>query len=283
MGGGEKGNDITSWSPTPSSHSTLQPTESIDSDVFSTGAPLDILNPEQRRSRSPHSNTPSVASAESHTAAVLKDIAGSLDSKGSAVGSYTSDGSPVHMAQGQTPSVSSAGSATKKPPPPPKPKSLERGVQSKRDKQMVKSMSDEERPQSSKGFAPPPKPPRLRESTKKTSENEEGVSSAQDKVEDAIPPPKPSRKYRTLKREKPDNSSILEQRKTQTLQMPKNRKPIPSPKPPSLSNQGPNVATCVDRPSPLSLEESVANKLTEEGIDLTIDSYTDIVSISLCI
>ena len=232
-GGAEGG--ISSWHPRSPSHMLLQHKQSFESDVFAN----DTAN--ERGYPSEVSDTASISSRE---------VVGSLDSRGSVFGSYTSESS---FTAAQTTASGSVGASSmgRKPAPPlkPKPKSLERGAQQRGripsggkvtpplgvSNEGKTESSSEERGgggggggdgDKSKSVLPPPKPPRpMRGSVKKLDgervqlgeEDGGGSGTGGRGGEEAKPPPKPARRNRTLKPVRPHEQDLSVQRKVQTM------------------------------------------------------------------
>jgi hypothetical protein len=236
------------------------------------------------------------------------DVASSVGSENSLVfGSCTSGTSSVSLAK-----TSSFGSV-KKPPPPPKPKSLERNKTRGGRVSEPRVVSPDPRPTSppakreeelpnartNERVAPPKKPPRASQGSvkngfsvevaEKTERGDERGGEEQEeggkgkRVKSAVPPPKPARRHKSMKTTKIDQEPVAARTKSQTMQHPRSgsgssqtspvkratgrpaahRKPTPKPRS-SLSQS----------PPPPTLAESIAARLSEEGIDLTVPPYS---------
>lgn len=123
----------------------------------------------------------------------------------------------------------------------------------------------------------------------KRGEGGRGGEGGGGKVVSAVPPPKPARRHRSTKLTRVEQEPVSPQKKSLTMhprsmsggsQTPPNtssspapRKPFPPPKP--RSSQEP--AEPPPPPPPPSLRESVAARLSEDGIDLTVPPYSTMV------
>ena len=292
----ESGGKISNWSHVSPSHLLQNPPQSFDSDsVFSSSKPH-----EPGSARTPQRDSlASYHSAASDTAETReKDLTGSVESRDSSV-----FGGPAALYK-----TSSGGSMTK-PQPPPKPKTLERGrSRGSSDPQPTSpaaTSAKEERKdggiiRTNERVAPPQKPPRPnRGSVKQLSVLEKQTEGVEEESAESggkvVPPPKPVRRHRSMKEGRVEQEPAA-QKKALTMQSHRTspqtstssvkrpgtsggvggsgtpRRPVPTPKPRSSLSQEPTEET-----PPLSVGESVAAKLSEDGIDLTLQPYSTMV------
>ena len=309
--GGEREGNITSWRPVSPSNLLQNPTQRFESDVFSGVTSHENMSDFRELSQTPQrpslgsyrsetSDTVDMSSVSSRTGDV--HVVGSVESHNSSVfGSYTSDSSMTGTKTG----------SPRKPLPPPKPKSLERpktrGQSSAPPSEgpVIRGKASSDSGCAGKSgidrSIPPPKPPRpMRGSLKRElvdAESEMKDGGRDGKGSGSEPPPKPARRNRSLKLTGTAQQHVVSPKgRAQTIQhvfqtiasgsepasqssidsMPVSpRKPIPAPKPrPSSSDQTEQVSS----PSaPASLKDSVAAKLSKEGIDLTNSPYSTVV------
>ena len=314
-GRGGTGEEISSWNPVSPSHLILNPPRGFESDVFAGTAPheqvSDFGEPSSYRNSLRDSVTSYHSAASDTVGGSLTrngDVASSVGSENSLVfGSCTSGTSSVSLAK------TSSGGSAKKPPPPPKPKSLERSRTRGGRVSGPRVVSPDPRPTSppakreeevtnartNKRVAPPKKPPRASRGSVKNSfavefpertekGEERGEQEEGGKGNKVVPPPKPARRHKSMKTAKIDQEPVAPRTKSQTMQHPRSvsgssqtspvkraprgpaapRKPIPAPKPRSSLSQS---------PPPPTLAESIAARLSEEGIDLTVPPYSTMV------
>ena len=312
-GRGGTGEEISSWNPVSPSHLILNPPRGFESDVFAGTAPheqvSDFGEPSSYRNSLRDSVTSYHSAASDTVGGSLTrngDVASSVASENSLVfGSCTSGTSSVSLAK-----TSSGGSGKI---PPPKPKSLERSRTRGGRVSGPQVVSPDHRPTSpppkreeevpnartNERVAPPKKPPRASRGSVKNSfavefpeRTEKGEKRGEQeeggKGNKVVPPPKPARRHKSMKTAKIDQEPVAPRTKSQTMQHPRSvsgsshtspvkratrgpaapRKPIPAPKPRSSLSQS---------PPPPTLAESIAARLSEEGIDLTVPPYSTMV------